>query len=105
MYVVVRPAIGAIISIKTKDGKILSNDDIEEIQVEPFFPKTVSSVPVLGCTSITKQGKEDALIVYASGRSGKLTKVSVSDTKKKVLPKCDLDLDDLRRITSTAWDW
>ncbi len=80
---------GALVEVKLRSGnnKVLRNEDIESIEVEPFFSLANGQAEVIHGEVTTAAGSEvDKFGLMASGTSGKVTR---RERVGKIVPLID----------------
>jgi len=94
MKVTLKPAAGSVLKITTKDGTVLTNDDVKAIEVTPFFSLANGPGEVVRGEALTEGGESlDTFTLTASGSNGKVKRTDVIERvvplvdKKKAEPK------------------
>lgn len=83
------PAPGAVIRIKTFDGRELTNEELEFIEVQPFFTSSTGSGGVFNGVSMTAKNAEiDRFTIIAGGRNGRVIRSDLAQDKS-VIPLVD----------------
>ena len=77
-----------MLAVKTKDGTVITQDQIESIEFTPFFALSTGPGEVLHGRSLTNNGDVvDKFVLAASGSNGKVKRGGV--VEKSAVPQVD----------------
>lgn len=88
MNIEMTPGSGALLTIRLADGRKLTNAEVAEISIEPFFRSPDGTSEVLrGVARVTAGDVVDSFTLVVGGGTGRVTSRRLSD--KSVVPAID----------------
>lgn len=81
---------GTLVEITLKNGKKITDEDIESIDLDPYFTRRGEVVEMVDLISRTSDGREvDKCALTVAGTTGRVSRKEAATNRKRVSPAID----------------